>query len=207
MKTTHLSPAEFVDLTEETLAPDRAAHVESCAACREQAGTLRGILRETLPADVPEPSPLFWEHMAARVRREVAAEGVAGRGGWMGSGSRRLVPLAAAAAVVIAACSGALLMRAVQTRDVPRVVAAGAPLVPPAGPARDGRPETTPDPENAEVWAVLTAAASTVAFDEAHDAGMHVHPGTIDHAVQDQSSAELTELGRLLQDELKRVSN
>ena len=64
-----------------------------------------------------------------------------------------------------------------------------------------------PDPDNAEVWAVLTTAASSVEFEAAHDAGMHVHPAAIDHAVQDLSAAELTELGRLLQAELKRSSN
>ena len=73
--------------------------------------------------------------------------------------------------------------------------------------ARAARPETTPDADNAEVWAVLTAAASDVEFEDAHDAGMHVLPAAIEHAVQDLSAAELTELGRLLQSELKRSSN
>jgi DNA-binding GntR family transcriptional regulator len=64
-----------------------------------------------------------------------------------------------------------------------------------------------PDADNAEVWSVLTSAASSVEFEDAHDAGMHVYPAAIDHAVQDLSPAELTELGRLLQAELKRSSN
>ena len=89
---THLSESEFVDLAEETLDPRRAAHVESCASCREQAGALRAMLRETASMDVLEPSPLFWEHFAARVREEVASEPAGGRSGWAWTGVRGLAP-------------------------------------------------------------------------------------------------------------------
>ena len=75
-----------------------------------------------------------------------------------------------------------------------------------ASPTFTGTP-SVPDAENAEVWAVLTAAASGVGLEDAHDAGMHVYPAAIDHAVQDLTAAELNELGRLLQSELKRSSN
>ena len=79
------------------------------------------------------------------------------------------------------------------------------------GAVADGRDKINidglPDPDNAEVWSVLTAAASTVEFEDAHDVGMHVYPAAIDHAVQGLSAAELAELGRLLQSELKRSSN
>ena len=69
------------------------------------------------------------------------------------------------------------------------------------------RPETAPDVDEAEVWAVLTAVASDVAIEDAHAVGMRVPAAAIDHAVQDLSAAELTELGRLLQSELKRSSD
>lgn len=215
MNTTHLSESEVVDLVEDKAAldPRRAAHVDTCASCRAQVDALRAILRDTAAVEMPEPSPLFWEHFAARVRDGVAAEPVGGRSAWTRSawtwsGMRTLVPFAAAAALVIAVFSGALLIRAARTSDVanvaPRVAdgSASAPalFVP-------GRPEATPDAENAEVWAVLTAAASDVEFEDAHDAGMHVQPEAIEHAVQDLTTAEMTELGRLLQSELKRSSN
>lgn len=205
--TTHLSQSEFVDLAEDTLEPRRAAHVETCGSCRAQADTLRAMLRDTMSVDVPEPSPLFWEHVSARVRDEVAAEPGAGRSGWIWSGMRGLAPFAAAAALVIAVFSGVVLMRAVRAGHTPSPLTVERSAVAPATPAPDRRPATTPDADNAEVWAVLTAAASDVAFEDAHAAGMHVHPAAIDHAVQDLTAAELTELGRLLQSELKRSSN
>jgi hypothetical protein len=198
---THLSESEFVDLAEDALDPRRARHVETCASCREQADALRGLLRETSSVTVPDPSPLFWDHLSARVRDGVAAAPAPDRSGWRWSGMRRLVPMGAVAAVVIAAISGALMLRPVRT-DPPVLM-----VNQPGAVTADVRPATLPDADNAEVWDVLTSAASTVGFDEAHAAGMHVVPATIDHAVQDLSAAELTELGRLLQSELKRSSN
>ena len=201
--TTHLSESEFVDLVEDTLDPRRAAHVETCPACREQAGALRALLRDTAAVEVPEPSPLFWEHLSARVRDGVAEAPAAAGSGWIWAGMRGLVSFAAAAALVVAVLSGVMLMRGVRTGSTP------SPLVADQGPAAapDGSSEVTPDSANAEVWAVLTSAASDVEFEDAHAAGMHVPAGTIDHAVQDLTAAERTELGRLLQTELKRSSN
>ena len=51
---------------------------------------------------------------------------------------------------------------------------------------RAARPvrRSTLDDEHAEVWAVLTAAAADLEFDEAHAAGMAVQPAAVDRAVQ-----------------------
>jgi hypothetical protein len=201
---THLSESEFVDLAEDVLDARRARHVETCASCREQADALRGLLRETSSVMVPDPSPLFWEHLSARVREGVAAAPAPDRSRWRWPDMRRLVPMGAAAAVVIAVISGALMLRTVRDGGAPVPIVMEHPAAPASA---DARPGTTPDADNAAVWDVLTSAASTVGFDEAHAVGMHVQPAAIDHAVQDLSAAELTELGRLLQGELNRSSN
>jgi hypothetical protein len=201
---THLSESEFVDLAGEALDPRRAAHVEACASCREQADALRAMLRETASVAVPEPSPLFWDHLSARVRDAVAAAPAPDRSGWSWPHLGILIPMSAAAAVVVAVISGTLLLRTVRNGQAPVM------LVPEhavATASSDQKTGATPDADNAEVWDVLTSAASTVGFDEAHAVGMHVHPAAIDDAVRDLSAAELTELGRLLQSELKRSSN
>lgn len=214
---THLSESEFVDLVEEpegpggkaTLDPRRAAHAETCASCSRQAASLRAMLRQTAAVDVPEPSPLFWAHLSDRVRSGVATTEAAeeaadaARWGW-NSFRARLVPLAVAAALFLAALAGLQLIPIGPHEGAPASLVADRAANPALAPAR---PETTPDAENAEVWALLTAAASDVALEDAHAAGMHVYPAAIDHAVQDLTAAELNELGRLLQSELKRSSN
>src|SRR6187402_1816166 len=50
------------------------AHLVSCEACRAQVAGLRSTLTEidAGQCDVPEPSPLFWDHLSARVRAAVA---------------------------------------------------------------------------------------------------------------------------------------
>ena len=192
---THFSETEFVDLIEGALEPRRAAHADTCAACRDQAAALGVTLRDTAAVDVPEPSPLFWKHLRARVHAAVDAEPLPATARWSWS---RLLPLAAAAALVFAVYSGRSLR---ELRD-------GQPPAPLAVPAvADARVDGTPDPADAEVWEVLTSAAASVALDDVSGAGMRAHPAAIDHAVQGLSNAELTELGRLLQSELKRSSN
>lgn len=205
---THLSESEFVDLAENegALGSRRVAHVETCASCREQLDALRSILRAAAAVDVPEPSPLFWDHMSARVRHGIAAEPAPVRSGWNRIGIRGLVPLGAAAALIVAVISGVLLVRAAREGNMvtPVIDRAASAVGVPAAPALPG---TTPDADDAEAWAVLTAVASDVALEDARAAGMDVAAAAIDDAVQDLSPAELTELGRLLQSELKRSSN
>jgi hypothetical protein len=192
---THLSEAEFVDLIEGTLLPARLAHVDACAACREQAAALHNVFANTVSIDVPEPSPLFWDHLQARVRSAVdAAPEPAGRWRWSGV---RLAPFAVAAAVLATVYAGVSL-RQWSGGNAP------APLMTVS--VADPRVDGTPEAADAEVWDVLTSAAS-VALEDGTGTGMRAHPAAIDRAVQGLSNAELTELGRLLQSELKRSSN
>jgi hypothetical protein len=210
---THLRDSEFVDFAEGTLPAARATHVETCAECRAQAEALSAALREVEAVEMPEPSPLFWEHFSARVRDQVAREEPDQAPSWVTVGIRVLMPLVAAVAVVIAVFSATLLPGWMQgTRPDARLVpshasaAAGVAVAPPAA-GLDLDPTTTVDPQDAGVWDMLTAAASDMGADEAHAAGMGVRPGAVDHAVQHMNQAELTELGRLLKDELKRSSD
>jgi hypothetical protein len=201
----HLSPAEFVDLAEGTLDSRRAAHAGACGACRAQAAIVQDALRLTGgDAGVPEPSPLFWNHLSARVREAVAKE--PGRPsrmfGWRGfQPDAAVFALAALVIAVVVVIPGVRrVVRPPQT-----VVSPDAPLV--ATRATVHRPEPVVDEDHAEVWAVLTAAAADLRLDEAHDAGMAVPPAALERAVDGLTPDELTELARLLQSELKRSSN
>jgi len=201
---THLSPAEFVDLVDGTLAASRAAHVESCDDCRTRAGLVRSMLREAQTVEVPEPSPLFWDHFSDRVRGAVAEERRARRAAgwfsWSSDVTRRFVPVAAAAAFVVVLVVSAVMTR--RAAEAPGALAARNPASPAAhlvAPADDA----ALDAANSEVWDVLTAAAADMQIEDAREAGMTVRPGAIDRAVQKMAPDELNELGRLLQSELK----
>jgi hypothetical protein len=205
--TTHLRDTEFVEFAEGTLAPSRAGHLDTCARCRAQAEEVAAALRQVSRVEMPEPSPLFWDHFTARVREQVAHEVPEPAGWWSSVGVRALVPLVAALAVLIAFVSIELLPRVTRSA-LPAGELASSHVTPAAGPATGDPDLLTPvDDQDAEVWAVLTAAASDMRVDEAHAAGMGAHIGAVDHEVTHLNQAELKELGRLLQSELNRSSD
>src|SRR6187455_2911243 len=105
----HLSPSEFVDFVEGTLDAARGSHAERCESCRRSGEELRRVFESSAArGDVPEPSPLFWEHFSARVRGAVAQETVSAPG-WM-TWRPAFVAIAALAVFVTA---GSLIMRPV----------------------------------------------------------------------------------------------
>ena len=105
----HLHSDELIDLAEGTRLESSAPHLQSCEACRGQLTELRAMMSAAAQAEVPEPSPLFWEHFSARVRDAVAADGGRRRGALFGlfgwSWSSVLMPLSVGgcAAVLVAA--------------------------------------------------------------------------------------------------------
>lgn len=66
--TNHLSPDECLSAADGTLDRVRRHHADDCETCRQQVDAARAFLAELSAADVPEPSPLFWDHFSARVR-------------------------------------------------------------------------------------------------------------------------------------------
>ncbi len=200
----HLSPAEFVDAADRALAPPRAAHLERCERCRAQASLLQSALDAARTTEVPDPSPLYWQHLSAHVSDRVAEESIvpAWRAGawrdWLGV--RALVPIASALAVVAAVFVAGDLAR---LRPEPAALPSPAPVV-----ATAAMPADAPvEPENSDVWQVLTSAAADMPIDEAHEAGMGVGAGAIDRAVQRMTPEERNELGRLLQSQLRGSGN
>lgn len=191
----HLSPAEFVDHAEGTLASARAAHLRDCRGCREQADVVREALAATRSVTSHEPSPLFWDHFSARVRERIA-ETPAVPAWWRGH-----VAMFASAVTVLLVMLGVAL-------DAPRParrVATGPENLSPsrASVAADTRPDAA--------WDLLaslaedSSIASDAPTDDARAPGLSVRPGTVDAAVQALSPAEREELGRLLRNELKRA--
>lgn len=100
-----LSPEEFVDLIDGTLTADRRTHLDSCAACTATAADVREALAAAESIDVPEPSPLFWPAINARVQSAIADDAPAGRGWRAWLRLDVLVPIAGLALVVMAIAS------------------------------------------------------------------------------------------------------
>lgn len=185
----HLTDSEFVEHVEGVLRPDRVAHVESCEPCRREAEALASVLVDARAADVPEPSPLFWDHFSAQVRDAIdqpQPSGVAG-----GLNALRRPGIALAAAALIALIVGVTFW--------PRTVA------PPAVSVKVSteRPaERLPAPEPDLEWTFVATMADGIDWDTAEAAGLSFTPGTAERAAQDLSREEQTELARLLREEL-----
>src|SRR5471032_1248770 len=99
----HLSPDQFVDLAEGTKPEASLPHLASCEPCRRQLADMRAMMSEAAAADPLEPSPLFWDHLSARVREAVDEERArpqSWRGSWRESLLRPWVILPSLAAAM-----------------------------------------------------------------------------------------------------------
>jgi len=195
----HLSAAEFVDYAEDALDVARAAHLDVCAVCRRRGDELRASLQQlsSVKSDVPEPSPLFWDHLSARVQQEIDTSD--GSSPWWAASVRTVIPLTACGLVI--GMIAIVLTRRLEAPASPPQIAT-APAI-----AIDHANEPWSDASTSEMWEVLTSAAADVEWDNTHETAITVAPASVDRAVQQLSVAELNELGRLLQTELKRSSD
>jgi hypothetical protein len=142
--------------------------------------------------EVPEPSPLFWEHLSQRVHDAVAAEPVPSRS-WFGH-------LNAMWGV------GALTAIAVLVLAVVVTVRHGAPRsAPAASSAQTVEVMAAPALQDDASWAVMNELASQLDFDEASAAGLGVRPGVTDDAISQLSQGEQRALVELLREELRGV--
>jgi hypothetical protein len=97
---THLSDESVIELSTGEGDASDLAHAAACAACARRVEVCRDALALLQRADVPEPSPLYWEALRSGVRQRIADD------------KRRvlawtlLLPLAAAAALVFVLWSG-----------------------------------------------------------------------------------------------------
>ena len=126
----HCTADDLMDVVDGARDEASLPHLAVCEPC---AGALRE-LRQTLAAvrhvPVPEPSPLFWDHLSARVREAVAAEPCRSNGGWW-TRWRVVLPAAGAIAVLVLAAYAVPHLR--QRDDAPEIRAASSagPGVPP----------------------------------------------------------------------------
>lgn len=196
----HLNAVEIVDLVEGRLAPARTGHVETCGTCRARVETTREALASAADLSIPEPSPLFWEHLSSRVREAIGRGPAPAARRWSGLPAWAWV----SAAVLVVAVGSAPLWRASQ-RDVHLATEAAieqpARTLPPAGAGHD---IWNDDIESDRAWAVVLAVAEDVDWDGVSKAGIVVRPQAAERVVPQLSSDERSELARLIEEELRR---
>jgi hypothetical protein len=196
----HLSPEELVDLAEGARPSSLAApHLAGCESCRRQLADLVAMMASALALEMSEPSPLYWDHLSARVREAVAAEGAPPRRWWLGlsSWSRVALPLTAAALAVLVFGS-VMTMRVGPSRQdaAAALVSAGSPEV-----AVLDAPALFADDPTLSLVADLAAGMD---WDAANDDGLTSGPGGAEGAVNQLSVDERLELHRLLKEELRK---
>ena len=119
----HVRDDELMDAAEGLASPDVRRHVSACPSCRARVEEAAGGFDLAREADVPEPSPLYWEAFRGKVRGRVAAERTWRRVAWM--------PALAAAAVT------AIVIGWLAPKDRPVVPAATLPAWSASLPADD----------------------------------------------------------------------
>lgn len=194
----HLAQDELVDWLDGGLPPDRTAHLDECVQCRDEARGLRLMLTEAEQIAVADPSPLFWDHLAARVN-EAVATGDRLPDGWTAWVRRRASLLTAAAACLII---GLALLR-ISGSFTPRQGEVERLALASTSTATDSiAPEAAAVPPD-EAWALVQMVADEVPLQEAQDAGLTAQPGSAERMALELSPREQAELALLLQHELK----
>jgi len=198
----HLKPDELIELAEATRPKSSAPHLQACGACRRQLADLRAMMAAAAGVDVPEPSPLFWDHFSARVHEAVAAEVVSRRASWL---SRFALPLS------VAACAAMILVAVVTMRPgrgphaiglAPVPVASVAPVDPSDPGDDDGLAAPFVDDPSLDMVSDL---AAQVDWDTAVSPGLATHEDASAKAVAQLTAGERRELQRLLKEELSRA--
>ena len=190
----HLSTEQLVDVAEGASAESSLPHLPSCDTCRQQLADLRAMMSVVADVDVPEPSPLFWDHFSSRVHDAVEAErrsSTPGIARWSVL-KRPLVWTAGVAGVVLAVALGTL---------------AGKRPAPALSPASNTFVAETADSFDLSDDASLSLVADLAAdldWDAAAEAGLTTHIGVDNDAVMQLSEGERRELGQLLRMELEQ---
>jgi hypothetical protein len=199
----HLTDREIVDLIDHRLAPDRMAHAAECVSCGARAELARDVLMRVDEADVPEPSPLFWEHFSARVREGVAGETPASS--WRLFLQQPATAWVVSAALLIVVSGGVwLTTRTSIIKPAAATVATNLPnatnaVLPDADDALGNEPA-----DQDVAWGLVRTVADELSWDDTVDAGLGTTPGSADRAIGSLTSAERAELIVLLEAEAKK---
>ena len=195
----HLTPEQLVDLADGVIADASTPHLASCGACRRQLADLRAMMSVVADIEVPEPSPLFWDHLSARVRdgvgleREAAAFTLAGRSRTVGTTVMSWFgwhPAAVGAFAVLVLAVGLIV-------GVDRTAPVSAPerAVALAGDLSDELASVDNDP----ALSLVADLAAELDWEAARETGLITHAGADEDALKQLTAAERQTLHGLLQ--------
>jgi hypothetical protein len=188
----HLSPDTLLDLAEGARNERAEAHLAACETCRRDCHELGATLALAKIADVPEPSPLFWDHLSSRISEAVAREGKPAPAGWLGQIPWRL---AGAAGTLVTVLAVALILR---STPPPPTTQSGAAA--PGAEVALAPSEAQATPGDDASLSLLVDLAGDLEWDAAAEAGLTVRGGVAERAVDDLSHDERVTLLRMLRD-------
>jgi hypothetical protein len=186
----HLSPEELIDVAEGATPRDAFPHLASCAACDRQVADLQAAMAAAVDLDVPERSPLFWQHLSARVREAVAAEATGRAAGTFSWWTWRVATITAAVAVLVV-----IIATTLQPENPP---APAAVVAENSVPAAD---ELAAFDDDAALT-VLADLTSELDWEAAAEAGLVAAPGAVEKIMLALDADERLELHRILEEAL-----
>ena len=202
----HLTPEQLVDLAEGVQPESSAPHLTACDTCRRQLADMRAMMSATAGVEAHEPSPLFWDHLSARVHEAVAEEAARPRL-WRERLLRPLVLVPGFGAAIAVAVIAIALPRGPVSAPAPAIpssplvatvtVPAPRPSMPPLAPFG-----SADDPQ----LRIVAGVATTVAWDEMMDEVAMATSGTSDAVAASLTADEQRELQRLLTEAMAQAN-
>lgn len=189
----HLAPDAIVDVVDGCAADAVLRHAAECEACRRQCEDAAAALALARSDALPEPSPLFWDHLSARIGAAIRREEP--RAAFRASLWRAWLPVPLLAASLVFAVAAGIWQ--VARPDLARAGAHAAA----AADAVQG-PVVTADA--GDTWDLVAGLAVDVAAESGDAAALDPAPGSAERAVEQLSRDEQGELVRLLEAELGR---
>jgi hypothetical protein len=191
----HLEETQIVDAVDGRLDTAAAAHADVCAECGARVREMREALRGLAAVDVPEPSPLFWDHFPSRVSRAIDAPAAPQR--WFTPARLAWSSAAALLAVVL------LLLPRAMSPTGEAVVNRVEPW--PVLNRVEPWPAAVDDLDADEAWALVRSVAEEIDYEDARQIGVAPGAGSIERTAMELSDNERAELARLIEQELKRT--
>ena len=190
--TMHLSSQECVTALDNELTPARREHLDACESCQEQVTELRALVNEAAhDADVPEPSPLFWDHFQTRVLTAVQREEPSRRTWWTTWLDTRTFVAIGVLAVV--AASVALYMN--------RPIAPVADSLADATAVESSAVAETTTSLDGDEWEFVASVMGTLEGDDIHEV-LAPSPNAVDAAMESLTGDERDRLVKLLKAEM-----